>query len=328
MFVDNVPFQACSSNSPSRLLVPTANSKVHSADAEGMPLQYVLVPGNRALLAHDRLTWLGMVLGGTLRSNSVFSADVALPLWCSLSEGQPSTESLADSDGEFLRSLQSLSAAAPLEDHGMLEAAWNECRESLRRIPLSNGEYVDTAHLLAGLPHGTAQAMGEYIARCLAVRSHESETAHSIVKEGFFSVVPRNATFLFSPVDFQKAICGDGPSIDVELLKRNTRYRIVDGTEAHIRYFWEVLEEFSQADRRAFLRFAWGSDRLPPSSHFPESAQMKIFPSAYDGTEGLDGVLPEAETCFFILKLPRYGSKAVLKKNLMDAIYGCKEINY
>ena len=28
-------------------------------------------------------------------------------------------------------------------------------------------------------------------------------------------------------------------------------------------WFWEILHEFSQEERRAYLRFAWGRSRLP-----------------------------------------------------------------
>ena len=40
-----------------------------------------------------------------------------------------------------------------------------------------------------------------------------------------------------------------------------------------------------------------------------------------------DNFLPESYTCFFLLKLPRYTCKAVLREKLRYAIHFCKSID-
>lgn len=40
-----------------------------------------------------------------------------------------------------------------------------------------------------------------------------------------------------------------------------------------------------------------------------------------------DHFLPESYTCFFLLKMPRYSCKAVLKEKLKYAIHFCKSID-
>ena len=40
-----------------------------------------------------------------------------------------------------------------------------------------------------------------------------------------------------------------------------------------------------------------------------------------------DNFLPESYTCFFLLKLPRYSCKAVLRDKLKYAIHFCKSID-
>lgn len=56
--------------------------------------------------------------------------------------------------------------------------------------------------------------------------------------------------------ELERRVCGS-PDVDVASLRRHTRYRGgLEGTEPHVLLFWEVLEAFSQADRRLFLRFA------------------------------------------------------------------------
>lgn len=37
----------------------------------------------------------------------------------------------------------------------------------------------------------------------------------------------------------------------------------VEATAALVQWFWEVMEEFSTAERSLFLRFVWGRTRLP-----------------------------------------------------------------
>ena len=39
-----------------------------------------------------------------------------------------------------------------------------------------------------------------------------------------------------------------------------------------------------------------------------------------------DNFLPESYTCFFLLKMPRYSAKSVLREKLKYAIHFCKAI--
>jgi hypothetical protein len=84
-------------------------------------------------------------------------------------------------------------------------------------------------------------------------------------------------------------VCGS-PEIDVQLLKQNTKYTGCNANDPHIKYFWQVLEAFSQTERAQFLRFAWGRSRLPPASKFTE--KMKI-----DSSNITVAHLPRAHTC-------------------------------
>lgn len=48
-------------------------------------------------------------------------------------------------------------------------------------------------------------------------------------------------------------------TIDVELLKRHTEYAQGSGGSgsAEIEWFWEILKEMTQEDRRKFIRFCF-----------------------------------------------------------------------
>jgi hypothetical protein len=74
---------------------------------------------------------------------------------------------------------------------------------------------------------------------------------------------------------------------------------------------WNVLKQFSEADKRLFLRFVWGRSSLPASST-GLAQKFKIQSAVGEGAESNpDSYLPKAHTCFFSLNLPRYSSEQV-----------------
>lgn len=52
------------------------------------------------------------------------------------------------------------------------------------------------------------------------------------------------------------------PSIDIDLLREKTEYRgNLSANDAHVRLFWEVMQEMTQEQRKSFLQFVWGRNR-------------------------------------------------------------------
>ncbi len=47
------------------------------------------------------------------------------------------------------------------------------------------------------------------------------------------------------------------------MLRRHTEYSGVDPNAPHIQHFWKVLEDWTQEERRKFIKFAWAQERLP-----------------------------------------------------------------
>ena len=78
-------------------------------------------------------------------------------------------------------------------------------------------------------------------------------------------MVPVCLLRLFSPSEAERLFCGRA-TIDVALLKKHTEYSGVSADAPHIRYFWQVLEEFGQEERRRFVKFAYAQERLPATS--------------------------------------------------------------
>jgi hypothetical protein len=52
-------------------------------------------------------------------------------------------------------------------------------------------------------------------------------------------------------------------TIDVDLLRRHTESKSFEDGGEIITWFWEVLEEMSQEERRKFIRFCYAQATIP-----------------------------------------------------------------
>ncbi|KAK5781093.1 ubiquitin-ubiquitin ligase HUL5 PWA37_002016 [Arxiozyma heterogenica] len=134
--------------------------------------------------------------------------------------------------------------------------------------------------------------------------------------EGLGSIIPQHWFGMFNTVDFQMLISGGHKPVDIEDLRTHTEYGGYDENDSTIKYFWEVLEEFNDKERRDFLRFVTSVPQAPLKGF---SALEPKFGIRNGGKYELDR-LPTASTCVNLLKLPDYGDKTVLKQKLLYAI--------
>ncbi|GLH06927.1 Probable E3 ubiquitin-protein ligase HERC2 [Gryllus bimaculatus] len=110
--------------------------------------------------------------------------------------------------------------------------------------------------------------------------------------------------------ELETMVCGS-PDIPLNLLKSVATYK--------------VMEEFSNQERSLFLRFVWGRTRLPRT--IADFRGRDFVLQVLDKYSPPDHFLPESYTCFFLLKMPRYSCKAVLREKLKYAIHFCKSID-
>lgn len=140
--------------------------------------------------------------------------------------------------------------------------------------------------------------------------------------EGFSGVLPLEVLGIMTGEELQGVVCGN-PDIDVNLLRRVTKYENYKETDPVVSFFWEVLREMTTQQRKRFLQFVWARRRLPrKASEF--DSPFKIIKdlkssSQYDDILGCEA-LPSASTCFFSLTLPEYRTKEVLRNKLLFAI--------
>ncbi|KAK2702704.1 hypothetical protein QYM36_018695 [Artemia franciscana] len=80
-----------------------------------------------------------------------------------------------------------------------------------------------------------------------------------------------------------------------------------------IKLFWEVFHDLQLEEKKNFLKFLTGSDRVPISGM--KSLKIHIQPMG-----GGDAFLPVAHTCFGLLDLPQYHTKENLRYKLLQSI--------
>ena len=127
--------------------------------------------------------------------------------------------------------------------------------------PSAAGQEV---HLSNRYRRVTADNRAEYVRLALHHRLHEFDTAVAAVREGLARVVPVPLFSLFTGYELETMVCGS-PDIPVHLLRSVATYKGVESSAPLVSWFWEVMEEFSLAERSLFLRFVWGRTRLPRS---------------------------------------------------------------
>ncbi|XP_062117450.1 E3 ubiquitin-protein ligase UPL7 [Humulus lupulus] len=132
---------------------------------------------------------------------------------------------------------------------------------------------------------------------------------------------------LFNAREFNQLLSGGDYDIDIDDLRRNTRYTgcYSEGSRT-IKIFWEVLKGFEPNDRCMLLKFVTSCSR-PPLLGFkhlqPTFTIHKVVCNvpiwATIGGQDVDR-LPSASTCYNTLKLPTYKRASTLREKLLYAI--------
>jgi hypothetical protein len=80
-----------------------------------------------------------------------------------------------------------------------------------------------------------------------------------------------------------------------------------------VTWFWEILQEMNEDQKKKFLTFTTGCNRAPING----LASLPL----YIGREGPDSDrLPSSHTCFNHLLIPEYSSKDKLREKILIAI--------
>ncbi|XP_003737624.1 ubiquitin-protein ligase E3A [Galendromus occidentalis] len=139
------------------------------------------------------------------------------------------------------------------------------------------------------------------------------ERQFNAFKKGFDMVTKDSKlTKWFSPEELELLVCGQ-EDFDSKGLQQSCEY---DGYSADcevIKWFWEVVHEMSDEEKKQFLQFTTGSDRVPVGG----LAKLRMIITRHGPDSDR---LPSSHTCFNVLLLPEYSSREKLKERLLKAI--------
>jgi len=144
---------------------------------------------------------------------------------------------------------------------------------------------------------------------------------------GFTEVFPIRHLRAFTPEELDLLFNGSRDRWDkdsvIESLKFDHGYT---RSSRAVGFLLEVMCEFSEMDRRMFLKFVTGSPRLPVGGLARLVPRLTIVQKRPEGGNSPDSYLPSVMTCANYLKLPDYSTKDVMRERLLTAIHegqGC-----
>ncbi|CDJ51166.1 HECT type ubiquitin ligase, putative [Eimeria brunetti] len=240
--------------SSNALLLPSANSRGFGQDQDMW--QVNPQAPSAARLAAYRV--LGRLMGVVLRGRLSLGLNLSPMVWRPLVGLSPEPKDLEATDALAVQILKKVLAldSDGFDARSFAEAfslSWCTTSASGAVVSLKEGG-GDTA------VHWDDRQL--YVLHALAFRLAEGQRQVAAVRQGLGDLVPLQIVDLLEPYQLQQLVCGS-PSIDLQLLKSHTKYTGYTESDKQIKWFWEALESFSQAERQRFLRFVWGRSRLP-----------------------------------------------------------------
>ncbi|XP_019887375.1 probable E3 ubiquitin-protein ligase HERC4 isoform X1 [Ooceraea biroi] len=138
------------------------------------------------------------------------------------------------------------------------------------------------------------------------------ELQYKAFDDGFHKVCGGRLLQLFHSHELMSLMVGN-ENYDWKQLEMNTTYKD-DYFKEHptIVLFWQVFHELPLEEKKKFLLFLTGTDRIPIQG-------MKVIKITIQPMSD-ERFLPAAHTCFNLLDLPRYKTRERLKYKLLQAI--------
>uniref|UniRef100_A0A8C4WH69 HECT and RLD domain containing E3 ubiquitin protein ligase family member 6 n=1 Tax=Gopherus evgoodei TaxID=1825980 RepID=A0A8C4WH69_9SAUR len=140
------------------------------------------------------------------------------------------------------------------------------------------------------------------------------EVIYEEFKRGFYKVLDREILRFFQPQELMEVAIGNA-NYDWNKFEKNAVYwGMYTPSHPTIKMFWKVFHELTVAQKKGFLLFLTGSDRIPVMGM--DCIKIKFSPHV---TMSEDHI-PEAQTCYHILVLPQYSTIEKLREKLLLAI--------
>jgi hypothetical protein len=145
-------------------------------------------------------------------------------------------------------------------------------------------------------------------------------------RKGLLEMLPMEYLSEFDSQELEWVIAGTA-DIDMTDWKNNTIYwGGYHASSSVIRWFWEVVEDFTNEQKLKLLQFVTGTSSIPFEGFraLRGSNAVQQFTIDMLDLSGQRAPLPVAHTCFNRLDLPLYRTKADLRHKLTLAIEECE----
>ena len=226
------------------LLIQTPNGR----DDTGVNRDcFIINPFATSHIHLNMFRFLGALMGIAVRTGQPINLIIAPSVWKQLVGMSLTLSDLTEIDSDYVQGLLYI-RDNPEAFIGIEFTA-----------PSANGKEVRLHH---SWTHMTMENSQEYVRLSTHMRLHEFDAQVQAMREGMAKVIPVPLLSLFTGPELETMVCGSR-EISVSLLKSVTTYKGIDPTAPLSRWFWEVMEDFNQAERSLFLRFVWGRTRLP-----------------------------------------------------------------
>ena len=169
----------------------------------------------------------------------------------------------------------------------------------------------------------------DFIRAALKARLTQTYLQIQAIRRGICEIIPESMLNIGNLDDVETWICGSSKP-NIALLRRRTEYPKDEPDywkdSKLIKNFWQFLEEISDEDKKKFIIFCWGQQRLPPDEASYINANLTFKIKAHSGRNkrghevNMDDQLPTASTCFFHFVLPKYTNLDAMMKKILIAI--------
>lgn len=250
---------------------------------------------------------IGIVCGLAIYNFTIINLPFPLILYKKLLGESAVLDDLADLDPCLTRSL-----------HELLEYDNDDAEEVFCLNFTVTQDYFGETKVIPLKPDGeninvTSQNKQEYVDLLVDYKLNKGiESQYQAFHDGFYRVCGGIVLKLFYPMELMALVTGN-ENYDWNELEKSAEYKGEYHAEhAVIKMFWEVFHDFALDQKRQFLLFLTGTDRVPILG-------MKALKITIQSTAD-DAYLPVAHTCIAQLDLPVYNTKEKLRYKLLQAI--------
>ena len=251
------------------LFIPSANRQVAVGDNRD---KFVPIPSSSSSLHLSLYEFFGKLLGIAIRTGVLMPLDLSSFFFKPLVSQQLTVDDLEGIDSSFVHGVLGQIQQLKEDEEPTFAAHFGDSLSW--STTLSDQSTVDLRPSGSTIPVDFADRRA-FAALALQARLNESRAQLKAIHRGLTALIPDPLLSLLTWAELERRVCGT-PTIDIELLRRHTEYSGCTAQSAHVQHFWAALSELSQADRRRFVQFCSGSERLPSTDEEFNRGGQKI----------------------------------------------------